>query len=114
MTPLPHALALTVSGTVRLDLDPLAQPSGLYVYQRTHKKYGNIPTTLTHGLQIRRHVKPPDPKTPAQLARRSAFAAALLAWRALTAAEKEQWSATGKPRALPGYQCFLSAYLKSN
>ena len=114
MTPLPHKLALTVSGTVRLDLDPLTHPSGLYVYQRVHKKYGNIQTTLTHGLQLRRHVKTPNTRTPAQLARRSAFAAALLAWRALTPAEKTQWSATGKPRALPGYQCFLSAYLKSH
>lgn len=106
-----HRLSLLPTGTLvqKREGDAIALK---WVYQRVGKFFGNIPTRRRYGLQLRRHVIPADPQTPAQLARRQLFADAILAWRALSPAEKKEWTVRGRGRALPGYQFFLSTVLK--
>lgn len=108
-----HRLAILPLGTVtmRREGDAARQK---WVYQRVLKGCGNIPTRHPRDMQLRRHVIPDDPQTTAQLARRAVFAAAVAAWHALTPAERQAWAEQGKPRALPGYNWFISHYLRNN
>lgn len=50
------------------------------------------------------------PASPAQAAQRQAYAAACLAWDALTAAEKSQYK-TDAPEGLSGFNYFMSISL---
>jgi len=57
---------------------------GAFVYQRTAPGLGNVPGDTTGRLQVRAYVAHNHSKTPAQLACRERFRAAMQAWRALT------------------------------
>lgn len=62
-----------------------------------------------YGRQyMRPYVKPSNPDTPAQRARRFAFRNAVRAWQALGDEEKLQWKNIGRKRHLPGYNAFIS------
>jgi hypothetical protein len=63
------------------------------------------------GVYARAHVVPRDPKTPAQLDRRSRFRAAVLAWRALPNPEKETWSKRAARNERTGYHLFLAEFM---
>ena len=90
------------------------RPCGTYVYQRVKPGLGNVEGVARDNLQLRAWVIPYDPMTPAQLARRAVMAAGVTAWRLLSPAEKDAWRAAGKGRALPGFQTFISWYLKTH
>jgi len=97
-----------------LSLTPTDPPrqAGLYVFQRVRRGLGNITADKNRGMQLRRHVVPRDPKTPAQLARRSKFAQAIIAWRSASPQQKTDAAAAGARVGLPGYQWFLGAYIR--
>jgi len=62
---------------------------------------GSIAKTLTVATwrgraYVRQLVIPHNPETPAQLGVRAAFAFTVAAWKALTFAQKEEWTAAGK------------------
>lgn len=82
-----------------------------WVYQRTHKKKGNLGTRGQYGLQIRRRVIPVDPQTMEQLKRRFKFADAVAAWQALDETTKQQWRRAARSTKRSGYAHFLSAYM---
>lgn len=65
---------------------------------------------------IRGYAVPYDPKTAPQLARRSVFAVAVALWKSFSEAEKQYWKdkSSKSGRSLPGYQFYLSWYLKHN
>jgi hypothetical protein len=81
----------------------LGTPGQRYYLQRDHGK-----TCLTRYT--------PNTHTPseAEIATQLNFAAAVAAWQALTTEQKEVWNhdSRGEDRALPGYQLFLSEFLK--
>lgn len=104
--------ALTIRGKIYLCPVAPARPCGLYVFQRVAQGKGNIDTDRRKATQLRRHVIPHDPRTPAQLAQRSRFRAAVAAWQALDAATKIYWRGRGKSRRIPGYGAFLSAHIR--
>ena len=108
-----HRLALLPRGTIVQKREGDAV-SLKWVYQRVKKGFGNIPTRHPYDLQLRRHVIPFDPLTAPQLTRRQVFANAVAAWQALSAPERQAWTEQGRRHALPGYQFFLSNYLKNN
>ena len=67
-----------------------------------------------YGRQyMRPYVKPSNPDTPAQRARRSAFRHAVRAWQALGEEEKLQWKKVGRKRHLSGYNAFISHTMNS-
>jgi len=80
----------------------------LWVYQRTHPDHGNVRQVGSYGLQLRRHVIPYDPKTPAQIARRATFRDAVQSWQALDHATKEQWKRAARSSQRSGYNHFIS------
>jgi hypothetical protein len=81
----------------------LANPDQLYYFQRDGAK-----TCLTRYT--------PNTHTPseAELAAQQNFAAAVAAWQALTPEEKEFYDQApgAHDRALPGYQFFISEFLR--
>lgn len=112
--PDPHTIARRPRG--KLNFCPVSppRPCGAYVYQLTGYGKGNVPGDPHRRLQLRAYVIPIDPKTPAQLARRATFAAAVAAWHGLSPAQKASYARRGKSRNLPGYNLFISAYLRSH
>lgn len=104
---MPHSLGLR--GKLRL-CDPVCT---LYVFQRVAPGLGNVPEDPTRSLQKRRHVVPADPKTPAQLARRSRFAAGVAAWHALDSNSKRYWRALGARLGISGINAFMRAFLRA-
>ncbi len=102
-------LLITKTLTFKPD-DPLL-PFGKYVFQRVAPGKGNIPSRPALDLQLRRHVVPPDPRTPAQLARRDKMRQAVLIWHGLSDAEKLEWKARGTARRISGFNAFVSAVL---
>lgn len=109
--PNPHNLTLAPRGSLNFCPTAPPRPCGRYVYQLTHPGGGNVPGDPTGRLQLRRWVIPADPRTPPQLARRVAFAAAVAAWQSMPQEAKDSWRTPGKARNLPAYHAFLSAYL---
>jgi len=63
------------------------------------------------GVYARAYVVPSDPKTPAQLDRRSHFRAAVVAWRALPISEKEKWRKRASRTERTGYHLFLTEFI---
>lgn len=77
------------------------------VAQRTAKGRGNAPGFADRAQQIRAHVIPADPKTPAQLARRAAFAAAMAGWSALTPAQKQTYNDRANALKISGVNLYM-------
>lgn len=107
----PHRLSLTPRGSLNFCPAAPPRPCGRYVYQLTAYGKGNVPDDPTGRLQLRRWVMPADPRTPAQVAHRAAFAAAVAAWQSMPQEARDSWRIPGKARNLPAYNAFLSAYL---
>lgn len=80
---------LDIRATVTLDAPPLGKPPGRYVFQKVAPGLGNLPGAPLGDRQMRAYVIPVDPQTPAQLARRAAFAAAVASWHAATPEQRE-------------------------
>jgi hypothetical protein len=75
--PNPRQLGLDVRGTFFLCPDLPGKPCGLYTFQGVRAGLGNIPGYPKKDRQIRRWVKPRDPKTLMQLTRRLLFTEAV-------------------------------------
>lgn len=84
-----------------------------WVYQRTGSGFGNLGARGARDLQIRRHVIPHNPRTPAQVDRRAWLRIAVQAWREMNQDERSEWKALGASRALPGYSTFISAFMRA-
>ena len=82
-----------------------AHEEGTCIYQRRWTKKGMVTVK-------EKYYKPTNPPSGAQTIRRSKFADAILAWRALTADEKETFRILGMPHNLPGYHKFLSDFMR--
>jgi len=73
--------------------------------------------SVVKGKQVIKNYTPPtDPQTAGQLVRRAVFATAVSNWLGFSQAQKNQWKviADSKGKNLPGYQTYLSDYLKNN
>jgi len=84
-----------------------------YVYQRTAHGKGNVVGAPNNALQLRRHVIPIDPATPAQLARRALVSLAQAAWANFDAETKANWRTKGVPRRITGHNAWTSWCLKN-
>lgn len=83
------------------ELDPMAG-----VYQKRPRKRGQIFVKMRHCII-------PNPRTPAQQARREKFAQALLAWRALSFEDQVVWNKKNYPSHMSGYNRFIRHFMKS-
>jgi len=104
LTPALVLLSADARGKIPSGLNAyLGDPDQDFYYQRDHGK-----TCLT------RFKNGPYVKTPARLAQQGIFRRAVAAWQALTTEQEEVWNhdSRGEDRALPGYQLFLSEFLK--
>jgi hypothetical protein len=104
--------ALTHRGKITIP-DP-GVPGGrrVVVFQRTWAPLANVPLGPTGRMQVRSEPPRNDAKSPAQLVRRTRFRDAITAFRALSVEEKREWRKRGRSRNLPGYQAFLSHYMR--
>ena len=109
-----HDVALDVRGTVTECGPGPAPVCEKVVYQGTAIGAGNISNGGKYNRQRRAYVVPSDPHTPAQVARRTFFAAAVHEWQALSPEAKAAWKQAGRARNIPGYSAFLSAYLRGS
>jgi hypothetical protein len=82
------------------------------IFQRTGRRFGNIPHGPSGRLQVRSYFVPSDPKAPSCVPRRARFAEGVARWRAMDAEERAEWKAYGAPRQLPAYQAFLSWWMR--
>jgi hypothetical protein len=108
------AKSIQVRGTLTFAPDDPPRPLDRYVVQRVRAGLGNVGADPTLQTQIRRHVIPLDPQTAPQLARRALFTAAVLAWHALPPADRAYWRDRGAKHGLPGFNAFISFYLRTH
>jgi len=103
---------LDISGSIN-EVDPLDQSQSVrVVYQSVAPGTGNLPGDGTYNKQRRRHVMPADPKTPAQMSHRAAFAAAVAAWHMMPTNERDLWLPAAKQKGLSTFNAYLSATLR--
>jgi hypothetical protein len=112
--PTKPAQSIQVRGTLTFTPADPPRPLAKYVVQRVGAGFGNVAADPTLRTQIRAHVIPLDPQTTKQLARRATFAAAVLAWHALPPADRAYWRERGAKHGLPGFNAFLSFYLRTH
>lgn len=86
---------------------------GNRVIQRVRPGLGNIENGGAWDLQDRARVAPTVPPSPAQLARRARFAAAVAAWHALTPAERAAYNERASKRAIAGFNLYLSETMRA-
>lgn len=75
-------------------------------YARVDSKQGKV-------VCRKRHMWPLNPQTEKQQEVRSKFALAVSAWQNLTNQEKSVYNTLGEQKSLPGYNYFISEYLKN-
>ena len=102
----------SIKGKLSLTPADPPRPAGRYVFQRVRAGLGNITSEPARNMQLRAHVIPIDPKTPAQLSRRSLFAQAVLAWQSATPEQKAEAATAGVDARLPAYQWFVGDYIR--
>ncbi|MCP4147536.1 MAG: hypothetical protein GY757_07280 [bacterium] len=61
-----------------------------------------------NAVYCRKWVKPRDPKSPAQLARRGSFALCVFSWQQLDNKTRKTWRKYGRSKNIPGYNAFIS------
>lgn len=106
----PKNHALDVRGTLYLQDPPDGLPPGRYTFQKTAAGHGNIEGFAHADMQLRRHVVPADPKTSAQLARRTAFAAAVASWHAATQEQREAVRPLAERRQISLFNAWISTH----
>ncbi len=63
------------------------------------------------GTYVRRYTKPTNPNTVAQQAQRGRFAAAVAAWKGLSAEARADWQKRAKRDDRTGYHLFVGQFL---
>lgn len=99
---------LLITKTLRFTPKDPPRLAGRYTYQRVAPGLGNVAANTERGLQLRRHVIPLDPKTPAQIARRALMRAAVTFWRSSTSLEKAKWERDAKNRSISIFNACVS------
>jgi hypothetical protein len=107
-------IALSITGSLHEPDDDNPQIITRYVYQRTSKMFGNLPTHHPWGLQRKRYKKPRDTVTPALAARRELFRQAVAGWTNTTDTEKDHWRAVGAADNIPGRNAYIRAFMRTN
>jgi hypothetical protein len=82
------------------------------VYQAVRAGLGNISNGGRYDRQRRAWVKPYDPMTPAQLARRSKFAEAVATWQVMSAEQKKAWKTDAKNKSISTFSAYISAFMR--
>lgn len=104
-------LNMLITGTITEPSPTPDAPPVKVVYQRVSKGLGNIPTAHPYDLQRRAHVIPADPQTPAQMAKRAAFAAAVASWHNATTEERETVRSIADKRRISLFNAWISTHL---
>lgn len=105
--------ALMITKTLTFQPEDPPRPLGKYVFQRVAPGRGNVTTRTRRDLQIRVHVIPFDPMTPAQIARRDLFRAAVARWRAPVGDDMARWKRIALNRSIPVFNAALSDILRN-
>lgn len=83
------------------------------VYQKVRAGLGNISNGGRYDRQRRAWVKPHDPMTPAQLARRAKFADAVATWHVMSEEQKKAWKSDAKNKNISTFNAYISAFMKN-
>lgn len=105
--------ALLVTKTVWVPGPTPADPPIKKVIQRVQPGLGNVNGFQDRSLQLRTHVIPADPRSPAQLACRAKFAAAMAEWKNMGAAERKYWIDLGNKSAISGMNAYTRYKLRA-
>ena len=105
--------ALSLTGTLTCTPPGMALPFGKYVYQKCGHRLGNVPGDKTKRLQVRKWVTNNGGRTLAHAQNRARFRAGVVAWHALSEADKETWRAPGRKRNLNRFNAFMSHWCKT-
>lgn len=105
--------SLDITGSLQFAPTDPPRPFGKYTYQRVQRGHGNVAADPSRRLQLRLRVTGFDPMTPAQLARRAIFRAAIAEWHTLTPEQKKIWNRSNPGRKISGLNSLLSARLKA-
>lgn len=104
---------LHITGTLKMTPPGTVEPPRKMVFQRVRPGLGNLPEFPGLALQLREHVIPADPRTPAQVARRNLMAAAVARWRARTPADVTAWTIISRARNIPLFNACCSDTLRN-
>jgi len=84
-----------------------------YTLQRVKPGLGNVEGSADRSIQLRAHVIPADPRTPAQIACREKFAAAMAEYSAMTAEQKQYWKEIGNKSAISAMNAYTRHKIKT-
>jgi hypothetical protein len=84
------------------------------VAQLTAYGKGNVPGSPHRRQQIRAHVIPYDPATPAQLACRARFADAMNAWHTTDDTTQRDWTNRAKRLKIGGMHLFIRKWIATH
>lgn len=110
----PHTIGLNLHGVIWMDHPTIPGAVVKKIAQRTAPGKGNVPEMRHQNQQIRAHVIPIDPKTPAQIAQRNRMRAAMTAWTSLTEPERELWRSAARSAQMGGINLFVREYLAAH
>jgi hypothetical protein len=98
-------ICLNVRGTLRIG-------TGKVVYQKTFDYLNNRRTFGGKPIQIRAHVIPFDPKTPAQISQRSKLAQAVAEWHTATPEQRQQYAYKARSKKISVYMAFIGETMR--
>jgi hypothetical protein len=107
----PKSLLITKTLTFKPTNPP--RPQGKYVFQRVRPGLGNVAGFPGAYLQLRAHVIPFDPKTPAQIARRDLMRAAVARYRTPEGDDLIRWKKIARARNIPLFNAACSDILRN-
>lgn len=109
----PNLISLDVRGAIIID-DPDNHGTDLkVVYQATSAQFANYWTKSGEPRMRRRYVVGTDPQSVAQLDRRAAMSAAVAAWHAATAEQRETARTLAHQRSITLFNAYISLQLKA-
>jgi hypothetical protein len=106
--------AILVRGSINEPAETSPPTTARIVYQRTAPGKGNLRRTGAYDYQRRAWVKPHDPMTAPQLARRSLMVEAVRAWQLASVEERAAAIPEAKARRITTYMAFVGQYIRSH
>lgn len=112
-----HGVAIQTRGKIGAPSAYGSAGYGIFEYGAGADKFGIYQVRTKYGKQVvvkQKYYNPTNPQTVAQQAWRQIYADSIVAWQALTPAEKDVYNKRVKYKNLSGYNLFQKEYLLSH